>query len=72
MFRRNNIQLFVCVISLVIVCALSNPMYYKKNGNDKYEPGKVFVCLFFKCEYDKNSFKKTVIVQIDACCIIIV
>lgn len=51
MFRRNNIQLFVCVISLVVVCALSNPMYYKKNGNDKYEPGKL-LCFF------KNPFKK--------------
>ncbi|KAJ6638652.1 hypothetical protein Bhyg_11389 [Pseudolycoriella hygida] len=38
MFQRNKIQLLVCVISFLVVCTLCNPMYYKKNDNDKYEP----------------------------------
>lgn len=43
MFQRQKIQLLVCVISLFVVCTLSNPMYYKKNDNNKYEPGKLKV-----------------------------
>lgn len=41
MFQRNKFDLLICVtISLFAVCTLANPMYYKKNDNDKYEPGK--------------------------------
>lgn len=43
MVQRNEIPLLVGVVSLFIVCTLANPMYYKKNNNDKYEAGKVKV-----------------------------
>ncbi|KAG4065451.1 hypothetical protein HA402_003266 [Bradysia odoriphaga] len=41
MVQRNKIQLMVGVISLFVLCTLANPMYYKKNDNDKYEPDLV-------------------------------
>lgn len=39
MFTFKYCNVFVLII-VIVGCAIASPMFYKKNGNDKYEPGE--------------------------------